>query len=235
MDNKDFDIDSLFDGQDAFKPLTKGLGFHHSLKSQEEVESKLKSSSESLRNDLEKRARTLNTTVTINTASAVDRGDLSPFYAQTPQVEAQAIFHKEEELETPVIKVSQGLRFAAWSIDLVVVLFMYAMTLGAIILLAQVPSSIFSDMSFWQELLKITAPLAVFFYLFYFSFFDKTSFSTLGKRAFNLRVVDAANNELTMFQAFLRAFVTLAGIFSLGLVSLLDFQGKMTETKVIKS
>src|SRR5690606_17450125 len=155
-------IDSLFEGQDAFKPITKGLGFHHSLKSQEEVESKLKLSTESLRNDLEKRARSLNTTVTIKQAP-IDRGDLTPIYAaQSPSVE-QAIFVKEETDQVySEEKISLMTRLGAWGLDMLLVSGMYVMTLGAIVLLAQVPTHIFSDQSFWLELLKMTAPLAIF-------------------------------------------------------------------------
>lgn len=233
MDNKDFDIDKLFDDQNAFKPLTKGLGFHHSLKSEEEVNTNLKKSSEMLRNDLEKRAKSLNTNITTNDTS-LDRGELAAFYSNTmPTVEN---LKKPEEITlklSSTSKASMTKRFGAYAIDFLVVAAMYLVTLVAILVISPLGMDALTSKEVLSELLKLTAPLAVFFYLFYFSFLDKTSYSTLGKRLLSLKVQDERGQEISMYQAFLRSFLTLISFVSLGLFSLLDFQSKMTETKVV--
>lgn len=231
MENNDFDIDKLFDDQNAFKPLTKGLGFHHSLKSEKEVSISLKKSSEMLKNDLEKRAKVLNTNVSVKTEN-LDRGDLSPFY--TEEISPREI--TQPSLEQVSIKsmneASLTSRFGAWMIDVFLVSTMYLMTLTLIVFASSLNFKLFLETQIMLSFLKQTAPLFVFYYLFYFSFFDKTEYSTVGKRAFSLKVCDERGAAITMYQAFLRSFLTLVSFASLGLFSVLDFHGKMTETKV---
>lgn len=234
MENNDFDIDKLFDDQNAFKPLTKGLGFHHSLKSEKEVSVSLKKSSEMLKSDLEKRAKLLNTSVNLQ-KETLDRGDLSPFY--TNDLPAKEITQPiAEEIHLIGSKeASMEKRFAAWLIDAFLVASMYLITLSLITFVSSLDFKMFLEPKIMLSFIKETAPLFIFYYLFYFSFFDKTEYSTVGKRVFSLKVTDERGDAITMYQAFLRSFLTLVSLATLGLFSMLDFQGKMTESKVIQT
>ena len=58
---EDLEIDNLLDNN-IFKPLTNGLGFHHSTKTEKEVSISLKEKSLDLKSDFEKRAKLINTT-----------------------------------------------------------------------------------------------------------------------------------------------------------------------------
>ena len=78
MLNDNNDIESIFDGDLDFKPLTKGLGFHHSVKDKKEVSQSLIQKSMELKSDLESRATILNNNS--NHAISTNMGDLSPFY-----------------------------------------------------------------------------------------------------------------------------------------------------------
>lgn len=234
MENNDFDIDKLFDDQNAFKPLTKGLGFHHSLKSEKEVSISLKKSSEMLKNDLEKRAKTLNSSVNLHNET-LDRGDLSPFYKSDFPTKEEVHPTFEQEIIKGPREAVMGKRLGAWLIDAFLVTSMYLVTLILITFISSLDFKLLLDTQVALSFLKETAPLFVFYYLFYFSFFDKTEYSTIGKRALSLRVCDEKGSAITMYQAFLRSFLTLVSLATLGLFSMLDFQSKMTETKVIET
>ena len=75
--NKDFDIDSILDQDDLFKPLSDGLGFHHSVKEKKDVAISLKKQSLDLKRDLDLRTRQLNKRERIQSED-VDMGELAP-------------------------------------------------------------------------------------------------------------------------------------------------------------
>ena len=72
------------------------------------------------------------------------------------------------------------------------------------------------------------------FFVFYFSFFDATFFSTIGKRIFNLKVQTESGMKLGFMRSLLRSVLSLLSPLTLGLISLLDFHSSFTETEVVK-
>ena len=77
-------------------------------------------------------------------------------------------------------------------------------------------------------------PLGVMFYMFYFSFFDKTVFSTPGKKVLGITVQSTSGNRVKMSQSFMRAVLTLISVATLGMTSVLDLHSKLTDTRVVK-
>ena len=55
--NEEIDLDDIFENENVFKPLTEGLGFHHSLKETSELKSDLSKKSLILKEQLETRAK----------------------------------------------------------------------------------------------------------------------------------------------------------------------------------
>ncbi|MEX1099597.1 MAG: RDD family protein, partial [Bacteriovoracaceae bacterium] len=66
------------------------------------------------------------------------------------------------------------------------------------------------------------------------SFFDKTRFSSPGKKLMGLTVLSETGKRVKMSQAFLRGALTLLGLATFGLVHLLDLQSRLSDTKVVK-
>jgi len=234
--NEDFEIDNLLENTDLFKPITKGLGFHHSIKEEKEIKKTLNEKSLDLKNELETRARVLNMKSTQINKTQIDRGDLSPFYqttVETPlELKAESDIHYsavENKLEADLV-----LRFLAWSIDLAIVFSLIAISSLGVIFLTEMPLSFVRENFAELDIIAISATLVSMMYLFYFSFFDKTKFSTIGKRILGLQVVGINNRPISMVQAFLRATLTLVSILTMGLGSIIKIQDKLTDTKVIK-
>jgi len=242
-DNSDFDIDSLLDGDSPFKTLSDGLGFHHSLKGKSEVKTSLTEKSNQLKRDMDNRARTLNleSKKTINNTAeqSVNMGELAPFY-QTQSSPEFTLEEKKEELDVSLTNtiVDQpaglSLRFSAWLLDLVVVSSLVTLTASSIIIAANIPLSYIRENLYNTDIMMAYSCIALMLYVFYFSFFDKTKFSSLGKRLLSLRIVNSKGDDITMLQAVNRTLLTLLSSLTLGIISLLLFQDKLTDTKVIK-
>ena len=94
----EIDIDKIFDQSNNIKPLTEGLGFHHSLKDEKKV--KIKQTSKTLDSELRQRARQMSQNTTNNFGDKATMGDLSAFY-ETKELETNVpnIVISKEELQ----------------------------------------------------------------------------------------------------------------------------------------
>ncbi len=237
---EDIEIDNLLDKGNLFKPLTDGLGFHHSIKEKKDVAISLKQKSMDLKSDLEARAKKLNTSIQLSPSqsnievaakSPQMMGELSAFYAQ-PQTETM---HVELEMnETSIETASLSSRFLAYSIDLILVASMLTTTFISALLLSEIPFSFFSDNILNFDFSFLFVALASMFYVFYFSFFDRTSFSTPGKRVLGLRTKTYDQENISFVQGINRSLITLLSFLTLGLGAFLCVQDKLTDSVVVK-
>jgi hypothetical protein len=69
----------------------------------------------------------------------------------------------------------------------------------------------------------------------YFSIFEKTSQSTLGKNLLGITVVDLDNKNQSFIMLVFRTFISLTNFVSLGLFSYFDLQNKVSNSKVVKA
>lgn len=238
MDLNDTELDNLFEDDFEFKPITKGLGFHHGEKQSEETLDTLKARSLDLEKSINERASELNkirkisNPIRTNTLETKDLGELAPFYSSVEEkkTELELNVSEAETYET----ASQTIRFLSFGLDLGVIFSAF----GLIILSTLLASGI--SLGVVRESLNIlffattVLPLGVMFYLFYFSFFDKTVFSTPGKKVLGLTVQSTTGNRVKMSQSFVRALLTLISVATLGMTSVLDLHSKLTDTRVVK-
>ena len=230
--NKDFDIDSILDQDDLFKPLSDGLGFHHSVKEKKDVAISLKKQSLDLKRDLDLRTRQLNKRERIQSED-VDMGELAPFYKNKEtstfkEININLDKNYESELETaPMIK-----RFSAYMLDIsLLFVTMVSAFIGSIYasnLTINDASSILSDNLSAALLLAIGA----LFYSLYFSFFDRSEFSTIGKRILGLKLV-SSSGKLSFYQTLFRSTLSIVSLFTLGLFNILKLEDKLTDSTVI--
>ena len=230
IENDDFEIDNLLEKSDLFKPITDGLGFHHSIKEKKDIKKDLKSKKISLKNNLEKRAKTLNMKSTKIEDTSLNMGELAPFYDKSPvsnEVKLNLNTIKEKIIEASVEK-----RILAWGIDLAVISSLITICIIGIVFIADVPLSFLKENLLEIDILFVSSLLSLMFYMFYFTFFEKTDFSTIGKRVLNLKVVREDGKSISMLQSFSRSFLTLASFLTLGLGSILKIQDKLTDSIV---
>ena len=238
MKNKhDEEIDNLLNDFD-FKPITNGLGFHHSLKEKKNIEMDLKHKSSMLKDDLEDRASRLkNKSITSNQVSQhVNMGDLSPFYnnepLSKPVEETVALSESYVEDIEEFHSASVVSRFFAWSIDLILITALLLLAITGVLLTSEMPLEIINVFMLSTDLIMSFFVISALFYIFYFSFFDKTFYSTPGKRMMGIRVKSLSKNKnTTLFQSFMRTSLSLC---TLGVMNIFFLQDKITNTEVVK-
>jgi hypothetical protein len=238
MDNNNFD--DIFNEDFDFKPLTDGLGFHD----KKEFESKkgdIVKRSMDLKRDLEQASKN-HEKITNN---ELDLGDLAPFYgkeslaSKTQALKEQVNSTKKLQPETHDLvygvedKASVFIRFFAWVLDITVIMLTFLAALSLIVIGSNIPVDFLLKDKVLEMLLWNTSPLFLLFYVFYFSFLDRTSLSTVGKNLLNLKVVSFDNKSIGYGQSLIRATLNLIGLFTLGFINLLDIQGLTSKTKIV--
>ncbi|MBC77338.1 MAG: hypothetical protein CME64_15140 [Halobacteriovoraceae bacterium] len=239
MEINDTEIDSLFDDDISFKPITKGLGFHHGEKSGEEKLDTLKARSLDLEKSLNERASQINKTKSVaqtpksaNLLSTKDLGELAPFYASEDNKDTELDINVSDPVE--VEEASAISRLLAFGVDLGIISSAFGLMILSTLLASGISLGVVRESLNSMFFITTVLPLAVMFYLFYFTFFDKTVFSTPGKKIVGIAVVANTSDRVKMTQSFSRALLSLASVFTLGMPSILDFHSKITDTKVVK-
>jgi uncharacterized RDD family membrane protein YckC len=159
-------------------------------------------------------------------------GELSAFYQKAEEIEQKLDINIESE-ESYSLEASIVSRFMAWGLDIIIVASLIALVLITSVLTAGIPFSFFSDNAYNLDITFFSLLFTSLFYLFYFSFFDKTNFSTPGKRILGLKVQRLSGKEISYIQSINRSFISLMSISTLGLMSFLKLQDKLTDTIVI--
>lgn len=206
-----------------FKPITSGLGFHHSKPTDIKpviTERTVAVSPISQPISAPKKENT------------IYQSDLSMFYGQAPQQTIPAAELKIEE-EKYYKLATKTQRVFAYITDLLFI----TSILG--ILLTVMARTISMDLvEVWSqypnEITPLVMTLFVGFYLIYFSIFEKASQSTLGKYLFGIRVTGLNDKSLSLMSLVVRSTVSILNFVSLGLFSYFDLQNKITNSKVIR-
>lgn len=233
MSNENIDIDNLLDNDQFFKPLTDGLGFHHSIKEKKEIKANLSTKSIALKEQLETRAQELKLRSTsIEKTNQVNMGELAPFYNNEVESQSSPI-ELHTHLET-LVEATMFTRFGAWIVDLVLITSIITVALVSIIFTSQIPLSYLRENILDVDLVVSFFSISILFYSFYFSFFDKTTFSSPGKRMLGLKVVSIKGSPITFVQAFSRVIITMISAITLGLGCVIKVQDKLTDTVVVK-
>jgi uncharacterized RDD family membrane protein YckC len=234
-----------------FTALTQGLGFH-----QDEKNNVINVDATKISKPAPKNNTLYNQNVSLKKElDQFNRGDLSPLYNSkgTNSLETHPLFShtKFETLKTtlpetiiennfhnqvePKVLAKPKDQILAWFIDLFVITSMLLVAICiTFITLGIYDFETVSKLFTLSEAATYIAPFFVFFYLFYFTILDREGNSTLGKKILRIRIVSKFDEHLGLTQSFLRAAITLLSSLALGLPLVMDFQGKLTDSMVIK-
>lgn len=217
-----------------FKPLNEGLGFH-----QEERKNGILPTNNNKVNNISVTRGTVapkTKALGVSNPKVADKGlqsmnALSAFYDET---------QKEEVAQSPIEEVvvkelklaSSASQFFAWIIDLVLVAAISASLLGLFVLVSGLNVTQFYQVIGPNDLIYFSAASFSIFYLSYFSILDLQA--TPGKSLMKVKLIREDNSDISLKDSFLRSFITLISFVTLGLPCLIDFQGKLTDTKVVE-
>lgn len=236
MDQHEKDDDFSFE----FTAVTKGLGFHH-----QKEEKRVPHSRPRTRPDL----RTNKLPPSQNSMPEVDES-LRAFYGKSRDVEAlnselsSQLTLTEQQDTSPdasvdnsstYILASKASQLFAWLVDVFIVLGALALTGMSLAGAAGIPLASLQATLTSVELITFVAIFFSVFYLTYFSILDLAT--TPGKALFNIRLACAkqsATSRVTFWQTLTRSLVTLFSVLLAGMPTVFDFQGKLSDTTVVK-
>lgn len=250
----EIDFDEFQISEETFKPMTKGLGFHHETKKQafksapKEVKNFAPAKSPVGLSQIGQKSQKISTsTSTIGQqtvhAAHVPSG-LEAFYGQTKQTnnnlsQTKTSFLDKEvdlkEFKAPVknlVVASMAAQFSAWLVDLGVIAAFVAITAALLVFASGIEYHMFSRIISREDLLIFTAAMFSIYYLLYFTILELGA--TPGKTIFGLKLVKSSGKNVAVKDSFFRAVISLVSAVALFLPLVLDFQGRLTDTKVVK-
>lgn len=219
----DQELDQFLNDSFEFKPLTSGLGFHNEPKKIEVTKTPDPISRSSIQKPLAKK---------IHQEMDPYSSDLSLFYGKETLTPVQ--FPDMPKEEVVYKRASSSERILSYLIDLS---FIAALNSMIMVFIAWNVGMDLSELFFLypDEMTPVAVTLFCGTYLIYFSVFEKTSSSTLGKSFLNLRVMTETQKNASWLTLLMRSFIGLANFISLGLFSYFDLANKITKTKVVRA
>lgn len=237
-------LDEFNISEDSFKPMTKGLGFH-----QEQKRSSFKPAPKEVkpfgvaRKDM-KASVVLSTLSNQNAATASQHmpTGLEAFYGtkgnpgnqnQQNNLEKKLDLNDLKTENKSVVKIApMSLQLFAWAIDLLVVASFVAVTGALLVFASGIQFEMLARLISNQDLLAFTAAIFSIYYLLYFTILDLSA--SPGKTIMGLRLLRSDNGNVSVKHTFTRALISLLSSIALFLPMLLDFQGRLSDTKVVK-
>lgn len=222
-------LDDFNISEDSFKPMTKGLGFH-----QEQKRTSFKATPKEVKPFGSTRPLAKLTSATKSTQH-IPTG-LEAFYSTkaTTTIQVETVEKVEGKVESQKKYKTAGMptQFFAWGIDVLVIASFVAVTGALLVLASGIQYRMFAKLISNQDLAVFSAAIFSIYYLLYFTILDLTA--SPGKTICGLRLVKADNSQVSVKNTFMRAFVSLVSSIALFLPMLLDFQGRLSDTKVVK-
>lgn len=225
-----------------FKPLTKGLGFHHSLQEKSKIKSHLKMKSDALKSDLDTRAKKLlapeqSTPSSSFTKPVTHMGDLAAFY-KSPGNDVESIPKlkeiSRENVDYRFFDAPMFLRLSAWAVDITLIFLMFLCTISSVFFIADMPFDILSKVMVSSNILISFFGMYVALYLLYFSILDMTEHSSFGKALFKIKVISTHEDNLDFSTSFLRAVYSLASCCFMGMITMLSLSDQISKTRVVQ-
>lgn len=254
---KSVEIDDFQLSEESFKPMTKGLGFHHEPKKQAFKPAPQESKPIVHTKSLPTQGVPGSITRTQNqsfvpmadlskdnqkTTSAHIPSGLEAFYSSNSSVLANntsvesTFFEEKSKTSTKTVKKHQAApvvaQLSAYIIDLLLICSFVIFTAALLVLASGIELSMYSRIISQQDLAVFAVAMFSIYYLLYFTILDASS--TPGKTIFGLKLVKSDGKPVAVKDSFFRAIISLISGVALFLPLMLDFHGKLTDTKVVK-
>ena len=120
----------------------------------------------------------------------------------------------------------------AWLVDMTLVTGLFVLTTFLFFLVSGTNFEYFSNFVIQRDFLALASVLFVIYYLIYFTILDLIG--SPGKNLFGLRLIRNDGQRIQFQHTAVRAIVTVISSVVIFLPLLMDLQGKMTDTKIIR-
>ena len=217
---------------ESFKPVTKGLGFHQ--------EQKKVSFKPSIQHKIEKTnpQAPLHNLLRTNENKIKNQAPsgLEAFYGVKPAPIQEKMLPEKETILSKPTKVfkdaAQSDQFIAWIIDIFLIASSVVLTGTLLVLVSGISFNVMIKLVTEQDLILFGSSLFGIYYILYFTILELST--TPGKIIMNLQLVNTDQGPLKIKHTFTRAFVSLLSLLVFCLPMVLDFQGRLSDTKIVK-
>lgn len=210
----------------GFQTIGSGLGFH-----QEETKLKIQNNGVAKKPAVAARSQVFKSPNWREQQAALDKEleiKLKERVLQTEPPKQKALPQKANQNYLQTIP----LQFIAWVVDVALIAAMVAISAGLFVLVSQMEPSILMQILTPIDLIIFGGSLFSLYYLVYFTILDLGT--SPGKRLLGLKLKNWKDEVPRPRETFLRAIITYTSLIVGGLPLLIDFQGKLSETKVSK-
>ena len=230
----EFDLDSF-----ELKPINKGLGFHEDQKREKSVTQSIKATSSSLRHTTKSSPSLAGNKFLQNTPQTVANNGLmsgvEAIYGSPQQKNKQNITKKvvKENFSANLKEANYLNIVTAFVIDTSIVL---STTLILFTFFYLLGFEILDITGFRLFLMDSIAYVLLFFSLSFLSYFSLLEpVGTIGKRMLSLKVCQTnSSSSVNIRQSFVRSLVTLMSLSLAAVPLILDFQGKLSDSRVVQ-
>ena len=223
--NEEFNFDEV-----SFKPLTKGLGFHKKDPPKAVISS----------TQVKQPSQTQNKFRVNQALPSKGQESLGTFYEHSNIWPSNAVddsVHEEGEPNTAdnisLCDASFLEQLSSYAVDFLIVITLTSVTFLCFFYFSPIKANELLSFLMSVSFLKAFFILFSVFYITYFSFLDLDG--TPGKTLFNLRLVALNDEHLTFKHTFLRSLITLSSFLVAFLPLIVDFQGKLSDSKLVKN
>lgn len=123
------------------------------------------------------------------------------------------------------------IQLSAFIIDLVLVVMATGVTTGLLVVISGLDYNLLVSALGEIEIAKFLISLFVIYYLSYFTIIDMAG--SVGKSVMGIRLIQSEGKPLKVKNTFARAAFSLVGFIALGFPNIMDFQGKLSDTKLV--
>ena len=223
--NEEFNLDEV-----SFKPLTKGLGFHKKDPPKAVISS----------TQVKQPSQTQNKFRVNQALPSKGQESLGTFYEHSNIWPSNAVddsVHEEGEPNTAdnisLCDASFLEQLSSYAVDFLIVITLTSVTFLCFFYFSPIKANELLSFLMSVSFLKAFFILFSVFYITYFSFLDLDG--TPGKTLFNLRLVALNDEHLTFKHTFLRSLITLSSFLVAFLPLIVDFHGKLSDSKLVKN
>lgn len=233
-----FSFDEFEISEESFKPVTKGLGFHQEQKRvstsvklvQKEIS---KAPTHSLLNEISKpNKETVKNTIPTGLEAFYGTKGTPKQVSALSENEIDLIVDKKIIEENKYSLASGVSQLTAWLIDLALVASFSAITTVVLILVSGMSFQSFLKVVPMVDLITFSSVLFSIYYLLYFTILELNV--SPGKTILGIRLMRTDDQEVSVKNTFIRALVSLLSFVALFLPMVIDFQGRLSDTKVVK-
>jgi uncharacterized RDD family membrane protein YckC len=209
---------NLQDIEVDFKPLSEGLGFHHS-----EPVKTIKLPAKQEVNPFQKPS------LKEQHQPEFYKNDLSQFYAKAV---SQEKVKQTENLEKPVLSATNQERAIAWVMDQVFIVALVSLTFFSVEWITSL--GLLDALKVYSvEAWTAFGLMWLSYQLFYFTFSERFFAKTIGKEMMGIKIHTTLKMDL--MTTFIRGLIKVLSILSLGVLAFYDVQSKATDTRVVKA